>query len=111
MKMEATVTKSAVPSMLTVAPMGRTNLEMRGSTLFLSSMQRKVMGSAAALQDDSYGRAGRAEGQKREIRQQITAWIYVETKEKLPSMLVLGPMERCLPSPKKFITVHNNKYM
>ena len=49
MKMEATVTKSAVPSMLTVAPMGRTNLEMRGSTLFFS-IQRKVMGRAAALQ-------------------------------------------------------------
>ena len=47
--MEATVTKSAVPSMLTVAPIGRTNLEIRGSTRFLS-MQRKVMGRAAALE-------------------------------------------------------------
>jgi hypothetical protein len=49
MKMEATVTNNAVPSMLTVAPIGRTNLEIRGSTRFLS-IQRKVMGRAAALE-------------------------------------------------------------
>ena len=47
-KMEATVTNRAVPSILTVAPIGRTNLEMRGSTRFFS-MQRKLIGSAAAL--------------------------------------------------------------
>ena len=49
MKMEATVTKSAVPSMLTVAPMGRTNLDILGSTWFFST-HRKVMGRAAALE-------------------------------------------------------------
>ena len=49
MKIDATVTKRAVPSMLTVAPMGRTNLVIRGSTLFFC-IHRKVMGSAAALQ-------------------------------------------------------------
>ena len=32
MKMEATVTKRAVPSIFTVAPMGRTNFEIRSST-------------------------------------------------------------------------------
>ena len=48
MKMEATVTKRAVPSMLTVAPMGKTNLEILVSTLFFC-MQRKVIGKAAAL--------------------------------------------------------------
>merc|ERR1719219_1054548 len=52
MKMEATVTKRAVPSMLTVAPMGRTNLEIRGSTLFFS-IQRNVIGRAAALNRNS----------------------------------------------------------
>ena len=67
MKMEVTVTKSAVPSMLTVAPMGSTNLEMRWSTLFLSSMQRKVMGNAAALKNNSEGRAGRAEWRRKEL--------------------------------------------
>ena len=49
--------------------------------------------------------------EKKGIRQQITAWIEVETKEKLPSMLVLGPLERWLVSPKKFITVQDDKYM
>ena len=49
MKIDATVTKRAVPSMLTVAPMGRTNLVIRGSTLFFC-IHLKVMGSAAALQ-------------------------------------------------------------
>ena len=44
----ATVTKRAVPSMLTVAPMGKTNLEILVSTLFFC-MQRKVIGKAAAL--------------------------------------------------------------
>ena len=48
MKMEATVTNRAVPSMLTVAPMGRTNLEILVSTL-LFSIQRNVIGRAAAL--------------------------------------------------------------
>ncbi len=50
MKMEATVTKMAVPSMFTVAPIGRTNLEILSSTLLLFFMQRKVTGRAAALQ-------------------------------------------------------------
>ena len=48
-KIEATVTNSAVPSILTVAPMGNTNFEILGSTLFFSCMHLKVMGNAAAL--------------------------------------------------------------
>ena len=48
-KMVPTDTKRAVPSMLTVAPMGSTKREMRGSTPHLSFMQRKVIGSVAAL--------------------------------------------------------------
>ena len=52
MKMEATVTNRAVPSMLTVAPMGRTNLEILVSTL-LFSIQRNVIGRAAALNRNS----------------------------------------------------------
>ena len=49
MKIEATVTKRAVPSMLTVAPMGKTNLEIRVSTWLFSCIHRNVMGRAAAL--------------------------------------------------------------
>lgn len=49
MKTVPTDTKRAVPSILTVAPMGSTKREIRGSTPHLSFMQRKVMGSVAAL--------------------------------------------------------------
>lgn len=49
MKMEATVTNRAVPSMLTVAPIGKTNLEILGSTWLFSCMHRNVTGRAAAL--------------------------------------------------------------
>lgn len=52
MKMVPTDTKSAVPSMLTVAPMGSTKREIRGSTPHLSFMQRNVIGSVAALWKD-----------------------------------------------------------
>ncbi len=47
MKMAATASYSAVPSMLMVAPMGRTNLEIRGSTPFLFSRQSMVTGRVA----------------------------------------------------------------
>ena len=50
MKMAATASYSAVPSMLMVAPMGRTNLEILGSTPFLVSRQFMVMGSEAELE-------------------------------------------------------------
>ena len=50
MKMEATETKSAVPSMLTVAPIGSTNRLTRRSTLAFSSTHLSEMGSVAALQ-------------------------------------------------------------
>ena len=46
------MTNRAVPSMLTVAPMGRTNLEILVSTL-LFSIQRNVIGRAAALNRNS----------------------------------------------------------
>lgn len=49
MKTLAVATKSAVPSMLILQPIGRTNLVTRGSTLSLSVINRKVTGSAAAL--------------------------------------------------------------
>lgn len=49
MKMLATATNIAVPSMLILHPMGRTNLVTLGSTLNLSVISRKVTGSAAAL--------------------------------------------------------------
>ena len=48
MKTEATVTNIAVPSMLTVAPMGITNLPMRLSTPALSRHFRAT-GSVVAL--------------------------------------------------------------
>ena len=35
MKIEATVTKRAVPSILTVAPIGRTNFEILSSTFYV----------------------------------------------------------------------------
>ena len=49
MKMAATASYSAVPSMLMVAPMGRTNLQIRGSTLFLVSNKLMVTGRVAEL--------------------------------------------------------------
>lgn len=47
-----TDTKSAVPSMLTVAPMGSTKREILGSTPHLSFIHRNVIGSVAALQKE-----------------------------------------------------------
>ena len=49
MNIEATVTNKAVPSMLTVAPIGKTNFEILGSTWFFSDIHLNVMGNAAAL--------------------------------------------------------------
>lgn len=49
MKIAATASYNAVPSILMVAPMGRTNLETLGSTPFLSSRQPIVIGSVAEL--------------------------------------------------------------
>ena len=49
MKIEATVTNNAVPSMLTVAPIGKTNFEILGSTRLFSVMHLNVIGNAAAL--------------------------------------------------------------
>ena len=49
MKIAAMASYSAAPSILTVAPNGKTNLLMRGSTLLFSSMQRIVVGRVAAL--------------------------------------------------------------
>lgn len=48
-KMAATASYKAVPSMLTVAPMGVTNIVTRGSTLFRSSKQLIVTGNVAEL--------------------------------------------------------------
>ena len=50
MKMAATASYRAVPSMLMVAPMGRTNLEILGSTPFFSSRQLMVTGRVAELE-------------------------------------------------------------
>ena len=50
MKMAATASYSAVPSMLMVAPMGRTNLEILGSTPFFCSRQFMVTGREAELE-------------------------------------------------------------
>lgn len=52
MKTVPTDTNKAVPSMLTVAPMGSTKREIRGSTPHLSFMHRKVIGSVAALRKE-----------------------------------------------------------
>ena len=49
MKMAAMASYSAAPSIFTVAPRGKTNLLMRGSTLLFSSRQRMVVGRVAAL--------------------------------------------------------------
>lgn len=51
MKIAATASYRAVPSMLMVAPIGRTNLVIRGSTLFRSSRQLIAIGSVAELED------------------------------------------------------------
>ena len=47
MKRAATASYKAVPSILIVAPMGRTNLEIRGSTPFFSSRRFIVTGKVA----------------------------------------------------------------
>ena len=49
MKIAATASYNAVPSMLIVAPMGRTNLQTLGSTLFLLSSKPMVTGRVALL--------------------------------------------------------------
>lgn len=49
MKIAATASYSAVPSMLMVAPIGKTNLDTLGSTPFLSSKQPIVIGKVAEL--------------------------------------------------------------
>lgn len=74
MKMAARASYRAVPSMLTVAPTGSTNLVMRRSTPRPSSRQRKVMGSVAELEERALeaenggwqGGAGTAMGQRRD---------------------------------------------
>ena len=48
-KMAATASYNAVPSMLTVAPMGVTNIVTRGSTWLRSSKQLMVTGRVAEL--------------------------------------------------------------
>ena len=48
-KIEATVTNKAVPSIFTVAPIGNTNFEILGSTWFFSDIHLNVTGNAAAL--------------------------------------------------------------
>ena len=53
-KIEATVTNKAVPSILTVAPIGNTNFEILGSILFFSDIHLNVMGNAAALKIQQY---------------------------------------------------------
>jgi hypothetical protein len=49
MKTEAMLTNRAVPSILTVAPMGKTNRDTLESTFTFWSMHLKVTGRAAAL--------------------------------------------------------------
>lgn len=49
MNIDAVDMKSAVPSILMLQPIGRTNRVTRGSICSLSFMQRNVIGSAAAL--------------------------------------------------------------
>lgn len=74
MKMAARASYKAVPSILTVAPTGSTNLVMRRSTPRPSSRQRKVMGSVAELgkrvlaaENRGWtGGAGAAMGQRRD---------------------------------------------
>ena len=50
MKIAAIASYKAAPSIFTVAPSGKTNLLMRGSTLLFSSRQRMVVGRVAALE-------------------------------------------------------------
>ena len=50
MKMAATASYSAVPSMLMVAPIGRTNLEILGSTPLFTSRHLMVTGRLAELE-------------------------------------------------------------
>ena len=50
MKIAATDCQIAPPSMFTVAPIGRTNLEIRWSTKFLVSNSCMVAGRVAALE-------------------------------------------------------------
>lgn len=56
MNMLATATNNAVPSMLILQPIGRTNLVTLGSTRSLSVIRRKVTGSAAALYKTALGK-------------------------------------------------------
>lgn len=49
--MAAIASYRAAPSIFTVAPSGKTNLLMRGSTLLFSSRQRMVVGRVAALKE------------------------------------------------------------
>lgn len=58
--MLATATKSAVPSMLILQPIGRTNLVTLGSTLSFSVIRRKVTGSAAALYKAALAKFGQS---------------------------------------------------
>lgn len=51
MKIAATASYKAVPSILMVAPIGKTNLVIRGSTLFPSSKQLIATGRVAELED------------------------------------------------------------
>ena len=50
MKMAAMASYNAVPSMLMVAPMGKTNLDTIFGILFFSSMHLNVTGRVALLQ-------------------------------------------------------------
>lgn len=55
MKMAATASYSAVPSILMVAPMGSTKRVTRLSIFRFSSRQRKVTGNVPALRDKKKG--------------------------------------------------------
>jgi len=58
MKMAATASYRAVPSMLIVAPIGSTNRVTRLSMPRFSSRQRNVIGKVPALQSASLGLVG-----------------------------------------------------
>lgn len=60
MNMLATATKSAVPSILILQPIGKTNLVTLGSTLSFSVIRRKVTGSAAALYKAALAKIGQS---------------------------------------------------
>lgn len=68
-KMAATASYRAVPSMLMVAPTGRTNLVTRLSIPRLSSRQRKVTGKVPALRDRE--REGRGKGGRGRKKSQV----------------------------------------